>query len=398
MPLKIYLEQNVYEAAIERINWLFDEFKNVIVNISGGKDSTVVYHIALQIAEERGRLPLQVMFIDQEAEWAHTINLVRKIMDDPRVKPMWFQMPIRIFNAASHSSDWLHCWAPGEKWMREKEPDSIKENVYGVDRFNELFGAIIDYHYPNEPACYIAGVRAAENPKRAIGLTRSICYKDVTWGKIANKKKKHIAFYPIYDWNTSDVWKAINDNKWEYNKIYDYMYSYGVPIQKMRVSNLHHETALEELKICQEIEPDTWNALLKRIDGANSIKQLKDGATGTPKELPFMFTSWREYRDYLLDNLVVMEDARTRFRKRFEIMDKTYEGMHNIDDMYKNQIMSILANDYFMTKIDNFERRPDIYAYIKYKRTGFITGKAIKDGNAYIFGDKNDKESRRAYN
>ena len=56
MPLKIFLEQNVYEAAIERINWIFDEFENVIVNISGGKDSTAVYHIALQIAEERKRL------------------------------------------------------------------------------------------------------------------------------------------------------------------------------------------------------------------------------------------------------------------------------------------------------------------------------------------------------
>jgi len=93
-----------------------------------------------------------------------------------------------------------------------------------------------------------------------------------------------------------------------------------------------------------------------------------------------------------------MEDARERFRKRFARMDETYDGMHNIDDMYKAQITSILANDYFMTKLDNFERSPPVDAYRKYKRTGFITGKAIRDGNAYIFGENNDKESRRAYN
>ena len=40
--MKIYQDTNVYEKALERIRWLFDEFDTVATNISGGKDSTVV--------------------------------------------------------------------------------------------------------------------------------------------------------------------------------------------------------------------------------------------------------------------------------------------------------------------------------------------------------------------
>ena len=48
--MNIYLNKNVYEAAKERIRFVYEEFKNVIVNFSGGKDSTTVLHLALEVA------------------------------------------------------------------------------------------------------------------------------------------------------------------------------------------------------------------------------------------------------------------------------------------------------------------------------------------------------------
>ena len=54
--MKIYLKQNVLEAARERIAWVFDEFDGEIeVAFSGGKDSTVILELALEEAEKRGR-------------------------------------------------------------------------------------------------------------------------------------------------------------------------------------------------------------------------------------------------------------------------------------------------------------------------------------------------------
>ena len=88
--MKIYSNVNVYDAALKRMNWLFDEFPNVVVGFSGGKDSTVVYNLALQVAREKNRLPLRVLFLDQEAEWQSTIDTVRLVMENPDVEPLWY--------------------------------------------------------------------------------------------------------------------------------------------------------------------------------------------------------------------------------------------------------------------------------------------------------------------
>ena len=72
--MKIYLKDTVLEAARNRAARLFDEFDNLYVAFSGGKDSTVTLNLALEEAERRGRLPLPVIFIDQEAEWQATID------------------------------------------------------------------------------------------------------------------------------------------------------------------------------------------------------------------------------------------------------------------------------------------------------------------------------------
>lgn len=255
--MKLYLRQNVFESALDRIRWLFDEFENITVNFSGGKDSTVTLNLALKVAEEKGRLPLPVMFFDQEAEWQTVIDYVRTVMSDPRVDPRWLQIPFKISNATSTAEPWLYAWQPGARWMREKEPNSIHENVYGTDRFAEMFGAYMAHHYPNQKAVNLAGVRASESPARMNGLTAYETYKGRTWGKVRDAKVGHFDMYPLYDWSDSDIWKAIHSNGWPYCGIYDEMYRHGIPIHEMRVSNLHHETAVGVLFYLQEIEAET---------------------------------------------------------------------------------------------------------------------------------------------
>jgi predicted phosphoadenosine phosphosulfate sulfurtransferase len=379
-----YLKDDVYTAAVKRVRYLFDEFEEVIATISGGKDSTVIFNLCLQVAREKNKLPLKVMFIDQEAEWQHTIDYVRSVMDMPEVSPLWFQMPIKIFNATSHKADWLHCWKEGEKWMRDKEPGSIKENRYGTERFNELFAAIARRDFKGKRVCEIGGVRAEENPKRKLGLTCAETYKGITWGKILSKTDGQYTFYPIYDWSYTDVWHYICMVNLPYNKIYDLQYAYGLPVSKMRVSNLHHETAIHSLEYAHEFERDTWNRLVERLEGVNSIKHLQNEAFMCPSSLPYMFGSWKEYRDYLLDKMV-SEPHKSKMRRRFLRMDASYEGMKSKSILYRAQITAILVNDYYMTKIDNFERRPDVSVWRKYKKNGKIQSR--DRNNPFIFGD-----------
>ena len=353
MPV-VYGNRSVWDVALDRIRYIFDEFENVVVNFSGGKDSTVTLYLALIVAEEKGRLPLPVMFIDQEAEWDCTIDYIRIVMSDPRVKPLWLQVPFRIFNATSGTEPWLTAWEPGKEdiWIRQKEDVSIKKNPTKTDRFAELFKEVGNWYFKGKRYAHLAGVRAEESPARRTGLTAYATYKWITWGKVEDKKKDQYVFYPLYDWSYKDIWKAIHDNGWEYCKLYDYMYQYGTPVSDMRVSNVTHETAVKNLYFLQEVEADLWNRLTKRLSGINTAGRLKHD-WGKPDTLPPMFKDWREYRDHLLENLVQDPDAKAIMRKHVKADEEQYlpEIMDKVAAMH---IDMILKNDYFGTKRDTF--------------------------------------------
>lgn len=356
--MKIYTNQTVYAAALDRIRWLFGEFPNVVCSVSGGKDSTVVFQLTKQVARELGRLPLRVLFIDQEAEWAATVEQIRVIMEDPDVEPMWFQIPIKLFNATSNKEHWLYCWDPTaeDKWMRPQESYSRKENVYGTDRFGDIFGAILAKEFPGTPTCFIGGVRTEESPTRFVGLTSFATYKWVTWGKKIDARRGYYTFYPCYDWSYTDVWKAIHDNRWPYNSVYDVMYSHGIPVKDMRVSNLHHETAVKSLYYLQEVEPETYARLTQRIHGIDTAGKLC--ADFFPTELPPMFRSWREYRDFLIEKLISQPEWRAKFHKEFARLQLVYGGTEVEEKMHKVQVTSVLTSDWEFIKLNNWELGP----------------------------------------
>jgi predicted phosphoadenosine phosphosulfate sulfurtransferase len=383
--MKIYQNINVFEAAQQRISFLFDEFENVVVGMSGGKDSTTVFNLCYLEAKKRNRLPLTVMWLDQEAEFEHTEKYVKSIMYHPDVNPLWLQIPFKIFNATSNKEEWLECWDVNkpDDWMRPKDAISVKENNFGTDRFHEMFTKVMEYYYPNQKACYLAGVRCEESPTRYVALTTAATYKHITWGKILNKKMQHFTFYPIYDWIYLDVWKAIHDNSWDYNEIYNYQYRYGLPIQKMRVSNLNHETALSSLLYLQEVEPQTWQKLSKRLSGINTVKHLKAEAITVIDKLPEAFESWKEYAYYLLENLITDDKRRLIFAKHFERLEEKYSNLvHQKDTMYKNMVTTLVINDFEFTKLNNWERNPELNAWRHWNKKGILPTKR----NKYIHG------------
>lgn len=345
--------------------------------MSGGKDSTVVYHLCLDEAVRRGQ-KLKVMFIDQEAEWASTIDYIEKVMTHPKVEPIWLQVPIRLFNATSQNEPWLNCWGEGEEWMREKHPLSIKENVFGTDRFAPMFAAVIAHYFPEGHSVNIGGVRTEEGPARLRAMTTHVTYKGRTWGKKEDAARGRYSMYPVYDWSYADVWKYIHDGGYPYNVIYDAQYRYGVPIQNMRVSNITHETAVKHLTWAQELEKDTWNALTERLEGVNAVKQLQSDFF-TPKELPFMFDTWEEYRDHLVETLITDDYARSRFKKQFKANTGRY--IPEIQEkLTRMQVGMILVNDYHGTKMSSFSSANGIHR-IEYRRQHGLplTGKLPKN-------------------
>lgn len=337
--MKVYNpKKNVYVAATERISFLFDSFETINVSVSSGKDSTVLWHLALQEAIRRDR-KIHVFFLDQEAEYKSSIDIIKIQMDHPNVIPFWYQVPCYMTNATSYKDYFLYAWGENEKWMREKDEMAIKEiDEEYPKRFYEFFPW---YESKNKDAAYLVGLRAEEGIIRYRAVTKFPGWNGIKWGTVTNGAKK---FYPIYDWTVYDVWKYIYDFDIKYNKIYDLMYLNNVSIyNRMRVSNLVHEKSYKCISDLPKYEPETYDKLCKRISGiSTAARYCTEKLIFSNKKLPKHYNTWKEFRNFLVDNLPD-EEQRNIFKTRF-LKQK------NDERTYKAQVGQLLINDFENSK------------------------------------------------
>lgn len=333
-----YIENNVFEEGLKRIRMLFDYHDDVIVSISGGKDSTVLFEMALMVAKERNRLPLKVYWLDQEAEWQATVDYIDYIMRLPEVKPYWFQIPFDFTNSLSAEHNFLRVWDENkkEKWIHPKVDISIKENPTNINRFHKLVQQLPEYCTDSNNCAVLIGMRIDESPRRRVTITdNGAFFRGETWCR--KKQGKTQTFYPIYDFTFSDIWTAIAKNNWKYNTIYDLEYRYGFPTTRMRVSALIHETAWYSIEMLQEAEPKTYNRFVSRVEGVNTFSHIFSNEDSlVPKMLPFAFKDWKEYRDYLLEKITKPE-YKELFRKRWQGQDG--------EEFYKIHVKELIIND-----------------------------------------------------
>jgi len=345
---KIIEGKNVLEAARERVSMLFDNFKDINVSISSGKDSVVCYHLFLQEAIKRNR-KIVAFFQDQEAEYQSSIDLMKIMMKHPNVIPVWYQVPIYLTNATSYTDYFLYAWGEGEKWIREKDPQAIHEIKEDYPkRFYEFFKW---YEKKNTDMAYIIGLRAEEGIIRYRAVTKNPGWNGLRWSTLDGDVKK---FYPIYDWSVTDVWKFIYDYNIPYNRVYDLMYMDNHSIySSMRVSNLIHEKSYKCLVDLPKYEPDTYDKLCKRLGGiATASRYASEKLVFSNKTLPKHYKTWEEFRDFLLTN-IPEEGHRNKFRERFGGQDKE-------ERTYQSQVGQLLINDYENSRSYNTKKQEQI--------------------------------------
>jgi predicted phosphoadenosine phosphosulfate sulfurtransferase len=360
LPQVILDDVTVYEGALERIRWIFDEWDNkVVVSNSGGKDSTIVVELAAIVAAERG-IKLNVLWLDQECEFQATVDYQRYLMyerDD--IDFHWYQIPFELENSTNHDNHWLNVWDEDkpEDWVRPKEPNSIHDNHFNATRWYELLDAVgaIDWN----GYAVIDGIRGEESPSRRLVSRANPMYKWATWSVSGGKAKGYPneegkRFHPIHDWTFTDVWKAIHDHDWRYNAHYDHLHQYGISPRNFRVSNYHHESALQSLIFLQEIEPETWEAATRRLEGISTYGHLKKDQY--PTELPYMFASWMEYAAYLAETLPTTEEHREMFRKQIRTLQERVldRGLASPDRVGKLLVNNVIGNDFYGTHVKNF--------------------------------------------
>lgn len=324
---KIYCDEDVYTASKKRINYIFDEFENICVSFSGGKDSGVVLNMCIDEARKRNR-KIGVVFIDLEAFYQHTINFIERMIENNKdvIIPYWICLPMESDNSSSFlEPTWI--WWDKEKrdiWVRKmpKYKYVINEDnhKFGFYKKNMPFEEFVKYFgnwYGNggKTACLL-GLRATESLNRYRSMVRGDKekYKNLNYStKVINNTYN---FYPIYDWTVEDIWVYNSKFQKDYNHLYDLFYKAGVPLSKMRVDEPFGDTAKGGLALFRVIEPDTWGKVCNRVSGANFGNiYSKSKINKSNYTLPEGHT-WKSFTEFLLSTLP--EELAQHYKTKFE--------------------------------------------------------------------------------
>lgn len=328
MSRQIFTDRNVYEAARERLAFIFAEFDQVYVSFSGGKDSGVLLNLALQFIHDH-KLPhrLGVFHLDYEAQYTATTDYVDATYRDlaGEIDNLRCCVPLKCPTCTSMYEQHWRPWDSSKRdiWVRE-----LPDEYLGADRFDFLTPEMSDYEFQTRFAswrhdqvkarrtCVLVGIRADESLDRwrTIVSDRNINkYRGMTW--TTRTADNIYNAYPIYDWHVNDVWAANARYGWRYNRLYDLMHYAGVPLAAMRVASPFHNAAKASLSLYRVIDPHVWGLMVSRVNGVNFTALYGDTKAMGWRNItkPQHFT-WQQYAMFLLDTLP--QSAADGFRRK----------------------------------------------------------------------------------
>lgn len=340
---KKYLRQNVYDAAIERIKTIFNDFEKVYVSFSGGKDSSVVLNLILDYMRQNGiTTKIGVLIVDMEGQYQETVKHIQSMLESNSdiIEPYWVCLPINLRNAVSVYQPFWCCWEPGleDKWIRPLPdfPVISDQNFFPFYRYRMEFEGFVPefgkwFSEGKKTACLV-GIRSDEslNRYRSIVSESKETYKGFGWTtKITDNLYN---CYPIYDWRTEDIWTANGKCEWEYNKLYDLFYKAGVGIHDMRICQPYGDDQRIGINLFRVIEPEIWAKVVNRVSGANfgniycGTKAIGYRHVDLPKG-----HTWKSYTKLLLASLPpeTKENYTSRFIRFMRYWHKNGCGLPN---------------------------------------------------------------------
>lgn len=264
-----YIGIDVFNASLERLVNLYGEGHRVVCSFSAGKDSGICLELAIIAARETGNLPVQVVMRDEEIMLPGTFEYAERIAARPEVDFDWVYACQPIVNAFNRHEPYWFTFDPElqpEEWVRQ--PPAFARRIRELN----IQALVTPEKYPppeGKDLFVLIGLRAKESRNRMFGLYSSggwLTKKDPKWGY---RKAR-----PIYDWDDGDVWKAIQENGWDYNTAYDVLHRFGLPRRELRIAPPTLQSAsLKILQYASRAWPQWFDRCASRVPGLGSAAQ-----------------------------------------------------------------------------------------------------------------------------
>ena len=374
---------NVYDATIERLKLIFNDFDNVLVAFSCGKDSGIVLNMAYQYAKENNLLhKLAFYYEDYEAGYKYTDEYADRTFRDLDVeRKYWLCLPI---SAACSVSMYEPRWIPWDKDKKDIWVRPMPDYPYVVNEDNCPFPFIKGTKGFDTRLCFaewfgnkygktavLIGLRADESLTRRGIFTsphRKFMHKGLVYSKTIDENTCN--FYPIYDWKTTDIWACNAKQEFDYNKIYDLYYQAGLTIDQMRVASPFHLSGQENLKLYRVIDPHNWGKMVGRVNGCNfgNIYGGTSAMAWRKISKPEHFT-WKQYAEFLISTLP--EDTKKKFLYHLDRFQKSWsENGYGRNPRVIQQMIDEGIELENTKQISKLCTKPDVYEIVKIK-SGF---------------------------
>lgn len=323
---------NVYELTQLRLKTVFERFDNIYVSFSGGKDSGVLLNLCIDyMRRHKLKRKIGVFHMDYEIQYRDTVDYVdRTLAENSDILDIYrVCVPFKVATCASMFQEYWRPWEEKDRalWVRKMPSHSYTRRDFGF-----FTAQMWDYEFQNRFAewlhrrkkaartCCLIGIRTQEsfNRWRCIYSDRNLRrFEDKRWIRCLHDREICNA-YPIYDWQTTDIWTANGRFGWSYNRLYDLFYKAGVPLDSQRVASPFISQAISSLHLYKAIDPDTWGRMIGRVNGANFASIYgRTSATGWQSvALPEGLT-WERYMYFLLSTLP--EETRRNYLEKLSV-------------------------------------------------------------------------------
>ena len=389
MTRKVYKDKNVYQASLDRVKIIFDDFEKVYLSFSGGKDSSVMSHLILQEARKRDR-KVALLIIDLEAQYKDTIDHVHQMVDmySDVIELHWVCAEMLLRNAVSNYEPRWVCWDETKKdlWVRAKPEQAADLTQYDFfqprmefEEFMVLWGI---WYSDGKKTAACVGIRADESLHRyraIVSKKTGLMHKGLKWTTKINNNLYNV--YPIYDWKTEDIWVFHGKYDLPYNKVYSQMTKAGVKLSQQRLCQPYGDDQRRGLWLYHILEPVTWGKLVNRVNGANSgalYIQENGNMTGYNKITKPDNHTWESFCNLLLATMPKKTSDHYKDRFKKFIVGWKNRGYTKIPDeaphdlevkcwapSWRRMCKTVLRNDYWCKGLG--QTQPKSEAYLKFK-------------------------------
>lgn len=208
---------------------------------SGGKDSLVVLHLALQAYPG-----VPVVFFDSGLEFPETYRYLAEVQQQWRFDLDVIQARPSALEILAGCGAWDH-----------HRPDTPTSNL-----FQALIGQPASIAHDRYGPGELWGVRAGESRGRRVLYRAALAHTDCGCAPAcvdARRRARHggeisrhdgtVAYGPVWDWTTSDVWDHIARHNLPLNPVYDKLRRLGAPETSLRVALMVDANQLSDGRI-----------------------------------------------------------------------------------------------------------------------------------------------------